>query len=187
MTYDTEESTANQVFLCPNVQLLIGHDGQRCAVDASGLRSNSRMSLDNPSMRSTRGQRLRSVLNWINLTTPAGLAVARIGGARPRRTSGGMWVSEGYRPRFPIAHAFTIGNVVTTPRTVESLSDKLLAHETRHSTQYAVFGLVFLPLYGAAIAVSWVLSGDIGAYNVFERWAGLDDGGYRRRPLRHRR
>jgi hypothetical protein len=41
-----------------------------------------------------------------------------------------------------------------------------------------------LPCYFAAAGVSWLLSGDVGAWNPFERLAGLADGGYRDRPLR---
>ena len=41
-----------------------------------------------------------------------------------------------------------------------------------------------LPLYFAAAGVSWLLAGDFGAWNVFERRAGLADGGYADRPLR---
>jgi hypothetical protein len=32
--------------------------------------------------------------------------------------------------------------------------------------------------------VSWALTGDFGARNVFERRAGLTDGGYTDKPLR---
>jgi hypothetical protein len=41
-----------------------------------------------------------------------------------------------------------------------------------------------LPLYFAAAAASWALTGDFGSRNVFERRAGLADGGYADRPLR---
>ena len=41
-----------------------------------------------------------------------------------------------------------------------------------------------LPLYFTAAGVSWLMSGDFGAWNVFERGAGLADGGYADRPLR---
>ena len=41
-----------------------------------------------------------------------------------------------------------------------------------------------LPLYFAAAGASWVLSGDLGAWNLFERRAGLVDGGYADVPLR---
>ena len=61
----------------------------------------------------------------------------------------------------------------------------LLAHEARHATQYACCaGLPMLPLYFLAAGVSWGLTGDFGARNIFERRAGLADGGYTDRPLR---
>ena len=41
-----------------------------------------------------------------------------------------------------------------------------------------------IPLYLAAAGVSWALTGDFGARNVFERLAGLADGGYMDKPLR---
>jgi hypothetical protein len=41
-----------------------------------------------------------------------------------------------------------------------------------------------VPLYLVAAAASWVLTGDTGAKNVFERRAGLTDGGYTDKPLR---
>ena len=41
-----------------------------------------------------------------------------------------------------------------------------------------------VPLYLAAAAVSWLLTGDTGCRNVFERRAGLTDGGYTDKPLR---
>ena len=41
-----------------------------------------------------------------------------------------------------------------------------------------------LPLYFLAAGVSWGLTGDFGARNVFERRAGLADGGYTDKPLR---
>jgi hypothetical protein len=63
--------------------------------------------------------------------------------------------------------------------------EALLAHEARHASQYAwCGGLVMLPLYFLAAGVSWGLTGDFGARNVFERRAGLADGGYTDKPLR---
>ena len=47
-------------------------------------------------------------------------------------------------------------------------------HESRHSDQWAMFGLAFPALYGAE---SVRTDGDFHR-NVFERWAGLHDGGY---------
>jgi hypothetical protein len=43
-----------------------------------------------------------------------------------------------------------------------------------------------VPLYLVAAAVSWALTGDTGCRNVFERRAGLADGGYTDKPLRRR-
>ena len=43
-----------------------------------------------------------------------------------------------------------------------------------------------VPLYLLAAAVSWALTGDFGARNVFERRAGLAEGGYTDKPLRAR-
>jgi hypothetical protein len=47
-------------------------------------------------------------------------------------------------------------------------------HESRHSDQWAMFGPAFPALYGAESART---KGDFHR-NVFERWAGLHDGGY---------
>jgi hypothetical protein len=47
-------------------------------------------------------------------------------------------------------------------------------HESRHSDQWAMFGPAFPALYGAESART---GGDYNR-NVFERWAGLHDGGY---------
>ncbi|WP_432536677.1 hypothetical protein [Kineococcus arenarius] len=48
-------------------------------------------------------------------------------------------------------------------------------HESRHADQYALLGTVpFLALYG----LNALLTGNDPARNVFERWAGLADGGY---------
>ena len=99
----------------------------------------------------------------------------------------GLLVGTGYRLPVPPAPAFTLGNVILTRHDVLSRDTVLLRHEARHATQYAwCGGLLMLPLYLAAAGVSWLLSGDFGAWNIFERGAGLADGGYAARPLRPR-
>ncbi|MCU0302363.1 MAG: hypothetical protein MUF35_12340 [Candidatus Nanopelagicales bacterium] len=136
--------------------------------------------------------RARQLVNLVNLSTPAGLLVARLGGAVPRRGRAGLVVARGYRLGFPPAPAFTLGNVVLVRREappgadpIASIPVPLLAHEERHATQYAMCGGVLMPvLYLGAAAWSWVRTGDFGAANVFERRAGLADGGYRERPVR---
>jgi len=134
-------------------------------------------------------ERLRQALNWINLSTPLGLAVAAGTGCRISPGPHGLVIAHGYRPALPKAAAFTIGNVVLFRPAAAALAGHpgLLAHEGRHSTQYAAcLGLPFLPLYGLAALWSLWRTGDPASRNVFERRAGLADGGYTERPLRAR-
>lgn len=131
--------------------------------------------------------RLRQVVNVVNLSTPFGLLVALLGRARLERGHDGLVIARSYKLPVPPAPAFTIGNVILLRIGDEALArrHRLLAHEARHATQYAFcLGPVMLPLYFAAAAVSWVLSRDFASWNVFERRAGLDDGGYRFQDLR---
>lgn len=125
--------------------------------------------------------RVRATLNLLNLSTPLGLAVARLGGARVHRGERGLLLAEGYRLRFPVAGAFTIGDVVTTSTTFRRLArhhPDVLAHEERHAWQWAWTGSAFLPLYGLASAFSWLRTGNPALLNFFERNAGLHAGGY---------
>jgi len=133
--------------------------------------------------------RLRQVANMVNLSTPLGLLVAALGRSTVSPGPDGLLLARGYRLRVPAAPAFTIGNVVLLRIDDATLTRRphLLAHEARHATQYAwCVGPVMLPLYGLAAAWSWLRCGDPSSYNVFERFAGLADGGYpeRRRPER---
>lgn len=131
--------------------------------------------------------RVKAVVNAVNGSTLLGLGVAAVGGARLRPGPRGLVVATGYRLPVPPAAAFTVGNVVVTrhgPGWWER-HPRVLAHEERHSWQYAVtLGLPMLPLYGAAAAWSYLRGGDYATYNVFETRAGLADGGY---PLLSRR
>jgi hypothetical protein len=131
--------------------------------------------------------RVRLAVNLLNGSTLAGLAVSLAGHARLARFPDGLLVGTGYRLPVPPAPAFTLGNAILTRHDVLGRDTALLRHEARHATQYAwCGGLLMLPLYFAAAGVSWLLSGDFGAWNVFERGAGLADGGYADRPLRPR-
>ena len=130
---------------------------------------------------------LRLVVNILNGSTLAGMAVATAGGARLHPARDGLLVGSGYRLPVPRAAAFCLGNVLVTrlDHAAFTGNPRLFAHEARHATQYACCGgLAMLPLYGIAAAVSWALTGDFGARNVFERRAGLADGGYTERDLR---
>ena len=127
--------------------------------------------------------RWRRAGNLLNLSTPLGLLVARLGRATVRRGERGLLLAEGYRLPFPVASAFAIGNVLVTPGRWPDLQQTrpgLLEHEEAHSWQWlGCAGLPFLPAYGACLLWSWLRTGDLGAANVFERRAGLAAGGYR--------
>jgi hypothetical protein len=133
------------------------------------------------------GYRLRLAANVINGSTLAGVMVATIGRAKLRPAGDGLLTGSGYRLPVPAADAFCLGNVLVTRLSHDAFTanPRLFAHEARHATQYACCaGLAMLPLYGIAAAVSWSLTGDFGSRNVFERRAGLADGGYAEKDLR---
>ncbi|OUC95011.1 hypothetical protein [Streptosporangium minutum] len=126
--------------------------------------------------------RVRRTLNYVNLSTPLGLLVARLGGARTAAGPGGLILAHGYRIPFPVAGAFTVGNVVLTRHEEGYLAGDLLRHEDRHASQYmACVGLPMLPLYVVAVVVSVLICGHQASWNVFERLANLEDGNYPRK------
>ena len=128
-----------------------------------------------------RRDRIRHIANWLNLSTPVGLLVAGAGGAHVRRRPDGIFVAEGYRFRFPVAGAFTIGDVVTTASTLSRLEGTMpgvFAHEVRHAWQYAATGVWFLPAYLLGSAWSLARTGSPALRNPLERHAGLVSGGY---------
>ena len=128
------------------------------------------------------GLRVRQVANWANLSTPLGLLIALVGRSRVHRGTDGLLVARGFRLPFRTAPAFTVGNVVVLriDDTALARRPRLLVHEGRHATQYAwCLGPLMLPLYAFAAGWSWLRSRDPATHNVFERLAGLEDGGYR--------
>ena len=128
---------------------------------------------------------MRQAVNLVNGSTLTGLGVAALGGAALARTADGLFLGTGYRLPVPPAPAFCLGNVIVTRSDGIDPGSSLFAHEARHATQFACCGgVVMIPLYLAAAGVSWALTGDFGARNVFERRAGLADGGYTDKPLR---
>ena len=132
-----------------------------------------------------RGLRLRRAVNLANGSTLAGLGVAALGRAAIARSVDGLFTGTGYRLPVPPAPAFCLGNVIVTRAGELDPGSRLFRHEARHATQFAwCGGVVMVPLYLAAAGVSWVLTGDFGARNLFERLAGLADGGYADKPIR---
>ena len=123
-------------------------------------------------------------MNWMNLSTPLGLLLAKAGGARISPGPHGLKIATGYRFRVPPVRgrALTIGDVVLLGLDPAALAARpqLLAHEARHAGQYARWlGPVgFLPAYALASLWSWCFTGDPALRNHFESRAGLVDGGY---------
>ncbi|MDQ1667726.1 MAG: hypothetical protein QOH75_3757 [Actinomycetota bacterium] len=133
---------------------------------------------------------LRLAVNAVNLSTLLGLAVAYVGRARVTVAHDGLFVARGFTLGARTAPAFTVGNVIILRLDDEALArrPRLLVHEARHATQYAwCIGPLFLPLYLAAAGWSWLRARDFASYNVFERLAGLEDGGYPPPPRRRSR
>jgi hypothetical protein len=130
-------------------------------------------------------QRVKVVGNFLNLTTLVGLGVGVIGRARFSRGPRGLFFANGYKLGFPVAGAFTIGNVVLSKHSPAYFGDSaLVRHEERHSWQYfCLIGLPLLPLYVVGVIISFLLTGDPASRNPFERLAGLKDGGYVERPI----
>jgi hypothetical protein len=139
-----------------------------------------------PRLRAVRpGPRARQAVNLVNGSTLAGLGVAALGGARLARGADGLFVGTGYRLPVPPAPAFCLGNVIITRHDAIVPGSPLWRHEARHATQFAwCGGVVMVPLYLTAAGLSWLLTGDFGSRNAFERLAGLADGGYTDKPLR---
>jgi hypothetical protein len=131
--------------------------------------------------------RARLAVNLLNGSTAAGVLVAAAGRATLTRAGDGLVVAVRYRLPVPPAPAFCIGNVIVTRLDSDGVAGAraLFAHEARHATQFAwCGGVVMLPLYFLAAGLSWLLTGDFSSRNIFERRAGLAEGGYAERPLR---
>ncbi|MBK8448230.1 MAG: hypothetical protein IPL41_16510 [Micropruina sp.] len=135
----------------------------------------------------SRAHRIRRLGNLLNLSSPLGLAIARLGGARFSSGPYGLSLAEGFRLRFPPAGAFAVGNVIITRHTIGAVSrhhPDVLRHESAHAWQYFwCGGLPFLPLYALAAGWSWLRTGDPASRNLFERTAGLVRGGYHEAPV----
>ena len=125
--------------------------------------------------------RARQLINVVNLTTPVGLLTAFVGRARLQSAPDGLILARGYQLAVPAAPAFTVGNVVLLKIDDAQLAlrPRLLEHEARHASQYAVcLGLLMPVMYFAAAGWSWLRCRDFATHNVFERHAGLSAGGY---------
>ena len=148
---------------------------------------DERVSLQNGPMELWR---VRQTLNAVNGSTLLGLALGAVSRAAFERGPAGLVLAT--RSRLPLrsVSALTVGDVVLTPEDGTFLlrRPRLLAHEGRHSWQYAAcLGLPMLPLYGLAACWSYLRGGDFAVHNPFEQLAGLEDGGYPLVSARERR
>lgn len=126
---------------------------------------------------------LRATGNVVNLSTPLGLLIGLAGRAQVRGGPDGLLLAENYRPAFPKAGAFTVGNVVIVPggrlAELEQQRPGTTAHEAVHAWQWCYcLGLPFLVGYGLASAWSWLRTGHPASANIFESSADLASGGY---------
>ncbi|GAA1572366.1 hypothetical protein GCM10009804_30910 [Kribbella hippodromi] len=133
----------------------------------------------------TAWQWVKVIGNFVNLSTLTGLLAGLLGRATFTRGPRGLIFANGYKLGFPIAGAFTIGNVVLSKHDRAYFDNPaLVRHEERHSWQYfCLIGLPMLPLYVIGVVVSFLLTGDPASRNPFERLANLKDGGYVERPV----
>ena len=102
--------------------------------------------------------------------TAVGVTYATMAGGRCRLAKGLMVTCTGTKlvPRA----GFTIGNTFVTKE--QNVSAALLRHESIHASQWMLFGANFPAAYTSAE----VIGGRGACTNVFERAAGLRDGGY---------
>ncbi|MGB3185133.1 MAG: hypothetical protein WBB15_04630 [Ornithinimicrobium sp.] len=132
--------------------------------------------------------RLRRWANWANFSTPLGLAIAAVGRAEVAPGPFRLRLASHYRWGFPMASAFTVGDVVISRHDLAQVWQHrpgLLEHEEVHARQWmACLGMPFLPLYLASMGWSWLRTGDRAAYCFFERHADLAKGGYAEVPVR---
>ena len=138
-----------------------------------------------PTSPSPRAESIRAAANAVNLSTTTGILLAALTRTPVEKGPQGLLLGTNYRPRLPLAGAFTVGNIIfyRADRAFIDSRPDLLAHESAHATQYAwCLGLPFLPMYFACAAYSWWRTGDPGSRNFFERNAGLTLGGYRELP-----
>ncbi|MDX6259347.1 MAG: hypothetical protein QOH84_1035 [Kribbellaceae bacterium] len=138
-------------------------------------------------MALTKGQVLKLVWNAVNLSTVVGVLVGGIGRVEFSRGPRGLLYGTGYKLSFPVATAFTIGNVILSKhdRAYFDARPVLVKHEERHSWQYFwLLGLPMLPLYLLGTAWSWLRTGCRASRNPFERLANLADGNYDEKPVR---
>ncbi len=106
--------------------------------------------------------------------TAAGMKWAQINGGKCKLGQGLMVACNGMRWGWGSQRGITIGNAwLTGEKTTDA---RMMRHEAKHATQWAVGGILFPIAYGLT-SIRFR-----GANNPFERHAGLEDGCYTRPP-----
>ena len=108
--------------------------------------------------------------------TNMALAVAKAQGADCRSREQRLWVCGNASCDGP-QDGVTVGNVYVTEDSTESVlsNPALLAHEAKHSDQWAILGSAFVPIYLETEGVARLAGHECG---VLEKLAGEEGGGY---------
>jgi RHS repeat-associated protein len=118
---------------------------------------------------------VRFAANMANGSTLNGVAWGLAGGGKCSLNRQELMIACTGMTSLRVQGGTTVGSTFVTYhgagylKTPEGI--RMIAHEAKHSNQWAILGLSMAPLYWAAAGVS-------GQCNVFERQAGYKDGGY---------
>jgi len=114
--------------------------------------------------------------SWTNQDLTAVAAVwGSLHGGHCKTPSDVMWICTDMTGGYGQGGGIAVGNTYLTGD--PTISQGEFRHEKKHADQWAIMGLPMLPAYVAAYYASEATSGDQCA-NVFEWWAGFDDGYY---------
>ena len=114
--------------------------------------------------------------SWTNQDLTAVAAVwGSLHGGHCKTPSDVMWICTDMTGGYGQGGGIAVGNTYLTGD--PTISQGEFRHEKKLADQWAIMGLPMLPAYVAAYYASEATSGDQCA-NVFEWWAGFDDGYY---------
>ena len=110
--------------------------------------------------------------------TAIGVVAAKASGGNCAGREGMIVCTHAFNPGGPGTGGATWGDAFITARKPGDVSSNLIAHERRHSEQWAGWGLPFAAAYGTAHYLSGALTGGTQCMNYFEVDANLGLGGY---------
>jgi hypothetical protein len=113
---------------------------------------------------------------WMNQdVTSAAIVWGSLHGGHCKTPSDVVWICTDMTGGYGQGGGVAVGSTYLTGD--PSISQGEFRHEKKHADQWAIFGFPMLPAYVAAYFGSEASSGNQCA-NVFEWWAGFDDGYY---------